>query len=341
VYISPKERVYLAAAHEETDIVPYNISINPRLNEKLLKVYGDRFLKLSSKIINHFLGLSFKAKNDIPPLDVVGNWEDDFGCVWCQSLDGAPYVIKPAFSEPHIKGFEFPDYSLPELYTNIPLVIDKNRDKFIIGSISFVLFERSWAMRGFQQILIDFHKNPRFVEELYDKLTEINLDAVDRLVKFDIDAVCFGDDYGMQKGLLMGPRNWRTFIKPRLKRLYERVKKAGKLVMIHSCGDNSDIMGDFIDLGVDIFNPTQPEAMNIYDLKRKWGSQITFNGCIPSQKLPFFSPKKISEEVRRIRAFMSKDGGFILEPTKELRWDVPTETAIALIEEIVNPLACL
>jgi uroporphyrinogen decarboxylase len=192
-------------------------------------------------------------------------------------------------------------------------------------------------MRGFQQIMIDFYRYPSFVDELYDCLMKLNLQILDRLVKYDIDAVSFGDDYGMQKGLLMGTRNWRRFLKPRLRRLFGRAKKAGKLVMIHSCGDNSDIMDDLIEIGVDIFNPTQPEAMNIYELKRKWGSQITFNGGLPSQKLPFYTPRQITEEVRFVRTSMSKGGGFILQSAKPLRWDVPPKTAIALIEEIVTP----
>jgi uroporphyrinogen decarboxylase len=141
----------------------------------------------------------------------------------------------------------------------------------------------------------------------------------------------------MQKGLIMGTRVWRTIIKPRLKRLYTRVKRAGKLVMIHSCGDNSEIMGDLIEIGLDIFNPTQPEAMNIYKLKKKWGDVITFNGGIPSQKLTFFTSDEIRFEVKQIRKIMGKGGGFILQPTKELRWDMPLKTAISLIEEIVSP----
>jgi len=68
---------------------------------------------------------------------------------------------------------------------------------------------------------------------------------------------------------MMGPRIWREFLKPRLRQMYLRVEKAGKLVMIHSCGANSEIMGVLFERGVDIFNPTQPEAIDIYESKRK------------------------------------------------------------------------
>jgi len=77
--------------------------------------------------------------------------------------------------------------------------------------------------------------------------------------------------------------------------------------------------------------------MDLKELKRKWGLQITFNGGITTQKLPFYPPNEIREEVRRVRSVMSKNGGLVLEPTKEIRWDVPPETAMALIGEIVRP----
>lgn len=333
VKISPRERVYKAVAHEETDIIPYNIPIHTRAHKTLVRAYGDGYNK---PIINHFAGASLSACL-FPPLDVVGDWEDDFGCIWRQSSDGAPHIIKHVLSEPNLEGLKFPDFSTPGRYENIPPEIEADRDKFFVAGAGLLFFERSWALRGFEQILVDFYRHTDFAEELLDKLMELNIQMVEGITKYDVDAVLFSDDYGMQKGLIMGPTVWRKFLKPRLKQIYGRVKKAGKLVMIHSCGDNSGIMGDLIEIGVDIFHPTQPEAMNIHELKTKWGSQITFDGGITTQKLPFYSPKQIREEIRRVRCFMSEGGGFVLEPTKEIRWDVPPETAMALIKEIVKP----
>lgn len=329
---TPKERVYKAVGHEETEIIPYNISINDRAHQKLAKVYGEGYNKC---IMNHFAGTSLKARL-FPPVDAVGEWEDDFGCVWQQSCDGAPYVVRNALDKPSLEGYRFPDFSRHQLYEHIPEEIEKNKDKFCVAGGGLLFYERAWALRGFEQILIDFYRQPEFAEELFDNLMEVNIQMVEGMTEYDVDAVKFSDDYGMQKGLITGPRLWREFLKPRLRMMYRSVERAGKLVMIHSCGDNSEIMGDLIEIGVDIFNPTQPEAMDIYELKRRWGSQITFNGGLPSQKLPFLIPEQIREEVRRVCSFMSKDGGFILEPTKEIRWDIEAETAMALIQEIVK-----
>jgi len=331
--LTPKERVYRAVAHEETEVIPYNIPINSRAHKVLAEVFGEGF---DRDIVNHIVGLPADIRT-FPPYDVVGDLEDDFGCVWRQSENGAPHLVKHALGKPSLKGYEFPDFSGPDRYRDVPKAIEAYRDRFTVLGLGVAFFERSWALRGFEQIMVDFYRHPHFVEELLDRLMELHFRAIDRFVKYEIDAVRFGDDFGMQKGLLMGPRIWRRFLKPRLRQIYGRAKRAGKLVMIHSCGDNSEIMGDLIEIGVDIFHPTQPEAMDLIELKRRWGDQITFNGGITTQRLPFMTPKQIREEVRRVRGLMSKGGGFVLEPTKAIRWDIPPETAMALIEEITRP----
>ena len=331
--LTPRERVYRAVAHEETDVVPYSIPINPRAHKRLAEVYGEDF---DRDIVNHIVGVPVEIRT-FPPEDWVGDWEDDFGCVWRQSRDGAPCIVKHTLSKPSLEGYEFPDFSEAERYREIPDAIEANRDRFTALGLGLFFFERSWALRGLEQILVDFLRHPGFVEELLDNLVELHFQVIDQVARYDIDAVLFGDDFGMQKGLIMGPTIWRRFLKPRLRRIYRRAKESGKLVMIHSCGDNSGIMGDLIEIGVDIFNPTQPEAMDIFELKRRWGDRITFNGGITTQRLPFLTPKQIREEVRRVRGLMAKGGGFVLEPTKAIRWDVPPEAAMALIDEITRP----
>lgn len=84
---------------------------------------------------------------------------------------------------------------------------------------------------------MDFYINPQFVHDLLDAICDYNLAQVEEALKYDIDAVYFGDDWGQQIGLIMGYDLWKEFIYPRLKRMYGRVRAAGKYVMIHSCGD--------------------------------------------------------------------------------------------------------
>ena len=94
------------------------------------------------------------------------------------------------------------------------------------------------------------------------------------MLRYDIDGVKFGDDWGQQNGLIFGGRLWRRFIKPRLARMYGMVKRAGKAVMIHSCGRVQELFPDLIELGLDVFNPFQPEVMDPYEMKRQFGREL-------------------------------------------------------------------
>ena len=130
-------------------------------------------------------------------------------------------------------------------------------------------------MRGMENIMLDLHDAPAFVDALLDGLEEICngrsstgwcTDFGDR-----VDAIGFSEDMGTQRGLMMSPQPWRRFLKPHQQRMYERIRSAGKVVYVHSCGDVQPIIGEMIDIGVQMLQPIQPEAMDIFALKRQFG----------------------------------------------------------------------
>ena len=133
----------------------------------------------------------------------------------------------------------------------------------------------------------------------------------------------------------MGLPYWRKYIKPRLAQMYGKVRDAGKIVTIHSCGDHSEIFGDMIDMGLQVFNPAQPEANDLPVLKKQYGKDLTFEGGIGTQvTLSLGTPDQVREEVRRCRLVLGSDGGLIMTTTKPLRPEVPVENAVAAVETI-------
>ena len=106
--------------------------------------------------------------------------------------------------------------------------------------------------------MIDLIEHPAFVHQLLGAVADYNIAQIRHALTYDIDAVYFGDDWGQQHGLQMGPAIWREFILPALQRMVGVVRAAGKFVMIHSCGDVDELFDDLIDSGVHCFNPFQP-----------------------------------------------------------------------------------
>jgi uroporphyrinogen decarboxylase len=115
------------------------------------------------------------------------------------------------------------------------------------------------------------------------------------------------------------------------------VHDAGKITLNHCCGNVEAIIPDLIEIGLDVLQCIQPEAMNPYQLKRQWGDKITFWGGLGSQStIPFGSPEQIANEVKRLCTEMSVGGGYILGPAKPLQPGTPVENAFAVLEAFTN-----
>ena len=97
-------------------------------------------------------------------------------------------------------------------------------------------------------------------------------------LEFEVDGVILDGDWGDQRGIMLGPERWRRFIKPRLARLYERIRRAGKYTLHHSCGNVRDVIPDLIEIGLDVLQSVQPEAMDPHELKREFGKDLCLLG---------------------------------------------------------------
>ncbi|MGC8863654.1 MAG: uroporphyrinogen decarboxylase family protein, partial [Armatimonadota bacterium] len=131
----------------------------------------------------------------------------------------------------------------------------------------------------------------------------------------------------------MGAPHWREFIKPRIKRVYERAKSAGRFVMQHSCGDIYELLPDLIEIGLDVYQTFQPEIYDVKTVKREFGRDLTFWGGISTQAvLPWVTPDEVKRVAREMIAAVGAGGGYIAAPTHAIPGDVPPENIVALVE---------
>ena len=327
-----KERVVTAIQHKETDIVPYNVELT---YEELLKV--SEHLKIDKNNFfdyaeNHLEKLDY---NNVEKYKKPGYFEDIFGVIWNRTgIDKDIGVMDNILlKEPNLNNYIFPEPDERSIREDTKKFLRNGRDAFKLGKISFLYFERAWSLRGMENLLMDFLINPGFVNSLFKEIFNYNMKIINCALEYDIDGFYFGDDYGQQRGLVMSPDIWRKFIKPGLSKMFEKVKTSGKVVALHSCGNIKEILGDLINIGLDIYQTMQPEVYDIKSLKKEYGKDLVFWGGISTQSLlPFVRPDQLIPSVMEILNIMSKHGGYIASPTHRVTPDISVENVIALIE---------
>lgn len=330
-----RERVIAALNHRQPDKIPYNISFTKTAREKMLRYYGDP--DFESKLGNCLTVLDTSSRDSFKEIgsDI---WEDEFGVRWNRSIDkDIGVVCNRMITFDNINEYIFPDPDDPSRYEGYEETTSKKKDSFIIAALGFSLFERAWTLVGMENLLMAMVSEKSFVHRLLDKILEFNLKIIDNACYYDIDAMTFGDDWGQQNGLIMGPRLWREFIGPRVKEMYGLVKSKGKFVFIHSCGKVDEIFPDLIEYGLDVFNPFQPEVMDVFDIKRRYGDRLTFYGGISTQQtLPYGTVEQTRDEVKRLLDVVGSRGGYIASPAHSIPADAKPENIAAMIEVLQN-----
>ena len=121
------------------------------------------------------------------------------------------------------------------------------------------------------------------------------------------------DDWGLQKHLMIAPNSWRDIWKPRYARVYRAAHDAGLLTFLHSCGDISSILEDFIEIGLDVIQLDQQENMGLDVLGERFGGRITFWCPVDIQAtMVYGSLEDIRAYCRQMVATLGRPtGGFI------------------------------
>lgn len=329
--MTKRERVINTFLHKCSDFVPFHADFTMEEAEKI-----ESNSKLLSNVHMHYFQY-IGWPTELP--DKSDFFIDDFGVIWNRSgVDKDIGVIEsPIISEPDISLWKEPILNEKRLRNEFENLLATKQDKFTFAGIGFSMFERAWSLCGMEELLVYMITDPDFVDSLLDKICDYNLKIMDLALEYPFDGFYFGDDWGQQKGLIMGPALWRKFIKPRMAKMYSKANEKGLFVIQHSCGDIEEIFEDLIEIGLSCYQTFQTEIYDIEKVKEKYGDSLSFWGGISTQQLlPYATPEKVREETIKIIKIMSKNGGFIVAPTHAVTHDIPIENITAMFEVFEN-----
>jgi len=327
-----RKKTLEAIRRKQSGYVPHNVELTSEELAKVADYLGIEKAGFFDWAGNHIEKAGYNIGGEYMK---PGCFKDEFGVVWNRSgLDKDIGVVDEILiPDTDLSVYEFPEPDLDTVRLVTEKLLGNGRDTLKLGKIGMTFYERAWSLNGMENLLMNFMLEPEFVEDLFDRILQYNLKIIDTVLSFDIDGFYFGDDYGQQTGMIMSPEHWRRFIKPGLAAMFARVKDAGKIVALHSCGNISDILPDLIDIGLDVYQTVQPEIYDLKKLKSEYGRDLSFWGAISTQRmLPFAAPDELKKVVRDSIGIMSEGGGYIAAPTHQVPADVPPENIVALVE---------
>ena len=352
-----RDRVIKAFNHEATDRPPFQATFTPEFAHRLKKSLGLRNDIPHDPHSGRWNGYALELATGQDALQCGIGWftnyylsnkpyTDNWGVKWRTDAYQTPFgegvytnlADGPLKEDDAIDTYTAPDPGRPELYTNLENLIRQYKDEFyIIGRLHCTIFESAWALRGFEQLMLDFYMNPELAGRILDITYRYHRQVARNMAVRGVDMIWLGDDLGGQDGLLIPPELWREFLKPLMQSIIEEIKNINPEIKIayHTDGNNNDIIPELIEIGIDVLNPVQPECMDPVRLKEKFGDRLCFFGGISVQStLPLGTPGQIRNEVNRYWENLGKNGGWLCAPTHHIQLDTPMENFCALLDAL-------
>ncbi len=331
-----RDRVHATIRRQALDALPWQFDLTRAVIERLKAYY--RVDDIRPVLEDHIV---FAVPRSMAPppaarAAAAGLARDEFGALWRRNArdqqvgDWGELVDYP-LKEPSLDGFQFPDGARPGRWDGVLALRERYPDHFIVAG-GYGLYEAGWGLCGFENYLAYIRSEPRFVEALTEGLADFSCAVTAQLAGLPVDGIRFGDDWGFQDRLMIRPELWRARYKRHYRRMYDAARRAGLIVMIHSCGNITDLLPDLIEIGVQVVHPLQPEAMDVAFCQREYGRDLTFWGGLGSQStLPNGSPADARREALE-RLALFKDGGYILAPAGAAPAETPAENIAAIVE---------
>jgi uroporphyrinogen decarboxylase len=332
--MTKKESFIKAITFQDVSPVPYVIRFTVEAEDNFIKFSKGSF----NEIIDTGTYAVFSQTNSGWTKVRTGFYKDYFGVVWNKTKDKTLGIVDiPPINKPSLTGFDFPTIDELPVYHYIEQNNQEFPEHFHFLSIGFTLFERAWSLIGMENLMLWMLLEPAFVHDLLDHITEYNVELIKASAKVGgIDAVRFGDDWAGQNGLLVGEDLWRTFIKPRLKKMCNAAKKENLFIGQHCCGKVESLLPDMIEVGINVFDPFQPEVMDVFEIFNKYYGKIAFLGGLSIQKtLPYGSIDDVRNQSVKLLE-LGKKGGYIFSPSHALTEDIPPENIKELIRIAQN-----
>lgn len=349
--LTPRERVLMAANHEQPDRPPITIYVTPEIHQALCSYFGDRSYTDAFQIdFRHVGPAGLKPPRKPEPGSGVDFYDDwGIGYKMVPNNAGGTYpeaydlTLARLYSIDDVDSWDWPDPDNYD-YSVIPGQIERVKDYAVcLGSAGIPdIINGIGRGRGMEQVLVDIITEDPVGVAIIDRRVDFYLEWCRRSLEAgqgSIDILCLGEDLGSQKGPTMSPATFDGFFRPRIQRFIDLAHEYGALAMMHSCGSTRLLQPRLIEMGLDILDAVQPEpvGMNPEELKDLYGDRLTFCGMMSTQQtLPHGTVEQCRAEARHRIDVIGRGGGYFFAPAHCIQPDTPLENILAIYEEVTG-----
>ncbi len=367
-----RERVMTALNHQEPDRIPFDLAqaggdgITITAYKNLIEYLGlpDRPIRTESMLaqsaqvdedVLQRFDIDFRRIDLGKPDGWTDKWFDEFsyqdewGVIRTRpkesfyfDLTGSPLTDDDSMAA--IARYPWPDPDDPGRYRGLAeraRQLHNETDFALVLQINNSFFLRCAELRGWENWYMDLAGNPDYAVALMEKFLDIRLRiAANALAEVgeNVDVIFVNsDDFGMIDRPIISPSMFRKLVKPLVKKTFDFVKaRTPAKRFMHSCGSVYQLMGDFIDVGVDALNTIQVSSTDMGDtarLKREFGSDLSFWGGIDTHYvLPSGTVEEVRAEVKRRIRDLAPGGGYVLCPVHNFQPEVPARNITAMYD---------
>lgn len=232
---------------------------------------------------------------------------------------------------------DFEEYVFPETDE-----IDYSRfieaKKFLPDGMGIVgqygdIFTMTWELMGFENFSLALFEDDELIKLINDKVGQIVIKMFENMAKIDeVKALWYSDDIAYTNGLMVSPETLDKYFFPWLEKIGEVAKSVDKPLIYHSDGILFDVMEKIIECGIDALHPIEPKAMDIVEVKNRFGDKLCLIGNIDVDLLARGTKEEVKKNVLFNIENVGMNGGYCVGSGNSIPEYVNIENYIVMIE---------
>ena len=343
-----REKFIKVIYRQTTEYIPKNISLSRFQRMRFVSYYGHDDYFSEWQVPTRMVDLPFsRTTNDfcmwhdtLSSRTIVDDWgigheksDDD------NNFERLVHPLEKADSVAAIERYPFPQPIRPQDVIQTKQKVDHLKQKGLcpvipVAQVGGTIFWPAYKLRGMENFLCDMILDEEMVRVLIKKITDICTMQAQLASCCKPDIIHLADDLGTQLSTYMSPELFRKWIKPGLASVIEAAKSACPDVRVsfHSDGAIQSLIPDLVEIGIDILNPIQPECMDLFEIKAKYGDQLVLYGCVGTQTtMPFDSAADVRRVTLDYCEKIGEHGGLWIAPTHVIEPEVPWDNILAFV----------